>query len=595
MYFDALTLAAVADELRATILGGRIQRVLLTGPLSIGMEVYAQRQRWHLLASAHPQWARVHLVRGRLTRGVEQATPLLLLLRKYVLGGRIVALEQPPLERILSISIVKALDMRNRDLALLEDPLDLIDDTNELNSTEPDLADEANLFRCELVIEPQDRRSNIMLVSDDNLILESVKRVTPRMSSRVVMPRQVYELPPPIAKRDPAQATAAGMAALAAAKQPDLARALVAHYRGVSPQVAREVIFRALGQSTAQASDELPHYSLAARLRAIFSDPPAPCMVGPADAPTAYAPYALHHLAPAPPVASMSAALEDYYAAREQLTDHNQRRTALTQQLGAARERIVRQQEQLRSELAKADELEQLRWEGEMIFAFLHTLAPGQSQLLVEGRSIGLDPHISPVEQAQMRFRRYDKAKSARAGLPERITATENRLAGLDELVAFLQISDDYAQIEVLAQEAEELGYLQEHPDPVTARRKKKPARLRPLQLISSDGWMIHVGRSAKQNEEVTFRIGRPDDLWLHARGIAGAHVIIRCDGREPPSATLEAAAGLAAYFSAGRAANVVEIDICRRAQVRKRPGGPSGLVFYHAEYSLRAAPRAPW
>jgi predicted ribosome quality control (RQC) complex YloA/Tae2 family protein len=114
MYFDALTIAAVADELRETILGGRIQRVLQTGPLSIGLEIYNRGQRHQLLASAHPQLARAHLVRARLTRGVEQDTPMLLLMRKYVLGGRVIAVEQPALERILLLSIAKRAETRNR-------------------------------------------------------------------------------------------------------------------------------------------------------------------------------------------------------------------------------------------------------------------------------------------------------------------------------------------------------------------------------------------------------------------------------------------------------------------------------------------------
>jgi predicted ribosome quality control (RQC) complex YloA/Tae2 family protein len=598
MYFDALSLAAVADELRATILGGRVQRVLLTGPLSIGLEVYQHGQRRQLLASAHPQLARVHLVQGRLTRGVDHATPLLLLLRKYVLGGRIIEIEQPPLERMLLLSIVKASDIRNREYPTGADHAEPDDSSDELElpaeeTAEPDFGPEP--LRCELVIEPQDRRSNIILVSDDNLILESVKRVTPRMSSRVVMPRHVYEPPPPLEKRDPTRATAAGIATLAADGTSDLARALVSAYRGVSPQLAREVVFRALGRVQASLDEPLPHYSIAARLRELFTAPPEPSLAGSLEAPGAYAPYLLNHLSDARPVASMSAALERFYAARETLTNHSQRRAALAQQLAATRERLSRQHDQIATELARAAELEQLRWEGEMIFAFLHTLQPGQTSLVVEGRTISLDPRSSPVEQAQARFRRYEKAKHARAGLPERLNAVAARLAGLDELAALLQLSDDYAQIELLAQEAEELGYLREHPDPLTASRKARPTRLRPLQLTSSDGWTIFVGRSARQNEEVTFRIGRPDDLWLHARNIVGAHVIIRCDGREPPSTTLAEAAGLAAYFSQARSEAAVEIDLCRRAMVRKRPGGPPGLVIYHAERSLRAAPRPPW
>jgi predicted ribosome quality control (RQC) complex YloA/Tae2 family protein len=622
MYFDTLTLAAVVEELRASILGGRIQRVVLTGPLSIGLEVYSHGKRHQLLASAHPQLARVHLVGGRLTRGVEQETPLLLLLRKYVLGGRIVAVEQPALERIVLLSIVKAPEMRNRDEETGDEDqgtgdgeqgtgedegaeafeadaeLEELEEAEDEPSARPHSARrraQRELLRCELVIEPQDRRSNIILVDDDNRILDSIKRVTPRMSSRVVMPRQIYELPPPMEKRDPAQATAAGIEALADGGEQNLARALVSAYRGVSPQVAREVVFRSLGRVQARVDEALPFYTLAAQLRELITAPPEPSVVPGEVGPTAFAPYMLTHMPGAQPVASMSAALEAYYAAREELTGHRQRREALTQQLDAARSRLVRQRDLIAGELEKAQELEQLRWEGEMIFAFLHELRRGQEWLEVEGRRIALDPRRGAVEQAQERFKHYDKAKSALSGLPERIAAVETRLAGLDELAALLQISDEYAQIEQIAREAEELGYLREHPDPVEGRRKRRAPLARPLHLVSSEGLDIFVGRSARQNEEVTFRIGRGEDLWVHARNIHGAHVVVRSGGREVPEQTLGEAAGLAAYFSQAQADAAVEVDVCRRSLVRKVPNGPPGLVTYRAERTLRVAPRRPW
>lgn len=593
MYFDALTLAAVADELRESVLGGRVQRVILTGPLSLGLEVYAHRRRVQVLASAHPQLARVHLVRGRLTRGVAQETPLLLLLRKYVLGGRIIGVEQPVLERVLVLSIVKPVSLRN------SNPLagDLDVDEAEPEADEADALPAAapETLRCELVFEPQDRRSNIILVDDDNRILDSVKRVIPRMSSRVVLPRHVYELPPPPDKRDPTRATAAGIAALATGRERDLARALVAAYRGVSPQVAREAMFRALGRVTATVDEPLPHYTLAARLRELFTAPPEPTLALDEEGrPVAYAPYALTHLPRVVAVASMSEALERFYLAYEQLTGHQQRREALSGQLQAARARLERQRNQIAAELERAREVETLRWEGEMIFAFMHTLRPGQETLEVEGRRIALDPRQNPVEQAQARFRAYDKARSALNGLPERLEAVENRIKGLDELEALLQLSDGYAQIEQLAREAEELGYLRELAGPAPARRAARPARLRPLQLLSRDGLEIAVGRSARENEHVTFRLARGDDLWLHARGLPGSHVIVRCGGRDVPETTLVEAAGLAAYFSPARAEPAVEVDVCRRALVRKLPGGPPGLVTYRAERTLRVAPRAP-
>ncbi len=602
MYFDALTLTAVADELRATILGGRVQRVLLPGTLSIGLEVYARRQRYQLLASADPQVARVHLVRARLSRGVEQATPLLLLLRKYVLGGRIIAIEQPPLERILVLSIAKETTRRNHpepriapEAIPYEDESDdtVYDDEHPPFEADPDQPP----LRCELIIEPMDRRSNIILVNDDNLVLDSVKRVTPRMSQRVILPHHVYELPPGQQKRNPQTATAAGIAALIESGARSLTRAIVGAYRGVSPQVAREAVYRALGHPDAELSPTLPMEALAMHLRELFTTPWQPTLVFDADRPQAYAPYALTHIGGAHPQSSISITLERFYAARESTTAHRQHREHVQQQLAEARARLQHQHSQLTTELERAQHLDQQRWEGEMILGFMHTLSPGQQTLQVEGQTITLNPECSPLEDAQARFRAVDKAKSALEGVPERIKATEQQLAGLEELLALLALTDVREQIDQIAQEAEEQGYIR----PAQARAgtgqrgKPRTPRLKPLHLVSSDGFDIYVGRSAEQNAEVTFRIGQPDDLWLHVRTIPGGHVIVRSAGRDIPERTLAEAAGLAAYFSGVRHETAVDVDLSRRKGVRKVSGGPPGLVTYQAERTLRVAPQPPW
>jgi predicted ribosome quality control (RQC) complex YloA/Tae2 family protein len=587
MYFDALTLAAVADDLRATILHGRVQRVLLPTPLSIGLEIYAQRQRHFVLASAHPQFARVHLVPRRMSRGVEQATPLLLLLRKYVRGGRIVALEQPPLERLLLLSIVKEPASRN------PSPDDAEDEAEPPDEAEPEPRE---TLRCELVIETMERRSNIMLVDESNVILDSVKRVTPRMSQRVVLPRQPYETPPPQQKRDPRTATASGIAALGDEKQRDLARALVGAYRGVSPQVAREIVFRATGQPTASLDDDLPTEAIAASMCDLFGAPWAPCLLpGTPEQPEprAYAPYAITHLPGAQPQASISQALEAFYAARESITHHQQRRETVRQQLEPMRERLAHQLAQIEGELARTPDVERLRWEGEMIFAFLHGLTPGQTALEVEGETIALDPDHSPVEEAQRRFRTYHKAQSGRESLEQRQRETRARLDGLEQLLALLGVADEREQIDQIAHEAVEQGYLQPTRQ---QRQQRRPPRRKPLHLVSSEGFDIYIGRSAGQNAEVTFRIGRPDDWWLHVRTIAGAHVIVRSDSKgDVPEQTLQEAAGLAAYFSPLRHENAADVEISRRRRVRKVPGGTPGLVTYQAERTLRVAPLPPW
>ncbi|MDW8145694.1 MAG: NFACT RNA binding domain-containing protein [Roseiflexaceae bacterium] len=583
MYFDALTLAAVVDELRACIVGGRVQRVFLPTLLSVALEIYAGR-RFYLLLSAHPQFARVQLSPVRLSRGTDATPPLLLLLRKYVDHGRIVAIEQPDLERVLLLSIAKRPIQRNSD-----HEADLDDD----NAPPHDAAPEEETLRCELIVEIMEQRSNIVLVGDDNIILAAARHVTPRMSRRPVLPREPYELPPPQTKRDPRQATADELRAAIPDGQPDLARALVAAYRGLSPLAAREVVYRVMGRALVPTNVDLPWDALADALRRLWQTPWAPHIVVDESGPIAFAPYEITHLPRARPCPSMSAALDEYYSARERLTAHQQRRDALRERLSEARERLERQRSALQAELQRAAELDRLRWEGEMIFAFLHALTPGQDRLEVEGRTIVLDPRKSPVECAQERFRAYDKAKSALAGIPERLRAVELRLTGLDEMLALLDLAERFEEIEAIAREAEAEGYLGPSPAERARQRPVRPAP--PLRIESSDGFTIYIGRTAQQNEQVTFRLGAPDDLWLHVRGAPGAHVIIKTGGRDVPERTIEEAAALAAYYSALRSSASVEVEIARRRSVRKVRGGPTGLVTYQAERAVRVAPRPPW
>ncbi len=580
MYFDALTLSAVLEELRDELLGGRIQRVVQTGPLSIGLDVYARGRRHHLAASADARHARLHLTRTRPARGVELETPLLLLLRKYVLGGRIAAIEQPAAERVAVFSIVKPLESRKPRAVESADELpDEPDDDDAVLSV-------AELLRTDLIIEPQDRRSNILLVDDDNRVLDAVKRVTPRMSRRVILPRVVYELPSGGDRRLPLQVSAADFADL----QPgaDLVKVLTTRFRGVSPQIAREMIFRACGTLTPPTDPELPRYRLAARLRELWAAEPQPSLVRDADGlPAAYAAYLPTHLTAQPEsFPSVNALLDAFYTPREAADGRRLRRTDLLARLQTAADRLDRQGEQLAIELERARELDRLRWEGEMIFAFLHELSRGSRELTVEGRTIVLDPQLSPVEQAQRRFKAYEKSRSALAEVPQRVAALALRRAALQQLMTLLAVGDEAALIDQIAAEAVEQGFL-----PAPSGPRRTAPRSKPLRVIAADGTEIYVGRSAAQNEEVTFRIGRPDDVWLHARGIPGAHVIVR--HHAPAQAVLRQAAALAAAYSQQRDEAAVDVDYCPRNRVRRIRQAAPGLVSYHAEGTLRVSPAA--
>lgn len=566
MSVDALTIAAVVDELQRTALGGRVQQVLMPSPLSISLEIYRSGRRYHLLASANPRSARLHLVEQKPTRGVEQDPPLMLLLRKYVRNGVVTAVEQPDLERIVVLSITKYLGGRKDD----DDEDD--DDTGD---------DER---RCELVVELLGQRANIILIDDDNIILDAVKRIPGGETTRAIMPHAVYTQPPrPADRLDPRTATAAGVL-LAATRPTDPAKALTAVYHGVSPLLAREALVRA---GTPDLGAEDGAAGVAQALRALFVDPFAPSLAFDAGEAIAVAPYRLQQYPDARPAPSISAALEAFYASAERLTAHAQRRDRLAARLSDLRVKYERQHDALERELARAEALDTLRWEGEMIYGYLHALEPGQTVLEVDGVQIRLDPRRTPVENAQTRFREYDKAKGALAGVPERLEATRVQLAYLDETLLLLELADSFEAIATIERELDEQG--------IFGRQERRPKgpRAAPMRLQSTEGATILVGRSAGQNEEVTFREAQPDDLWFHARGVPGAHVVVRLD-REIGDATLLEAAGLAAYFSRARGSTGVEVSVCERRNVRKVPGGPPGLVTIRNERTIRVPPLSP-
>jgi predicted ribosome quality control (RQC) complex YloA/Tae2 family protein len=559
MTIDTLAIRAICDQLHSLV-GAKIQDSVIASPHSIALELYHHRQRQWLLVSAHPKWARIALHQQRIPRGVDHASPLLLLLRKYVEGGRISAVTQPDLERIIVLSIVKNHEPRN---------------TEELATDEA-----PTLTMVQLVVEIMDQRSNIFLLDEQGTILECVKRVTAQMSRRTALPQHAYQPPPPIVKADPRQTATAEMLTDLAA-QPDLAKALVATFRGVSPLLAREAVARGHHEVTAVVH----------ALRDLFCEPQQACIVADphSNQPIQFAAYHLSHVTGAQRVDSINDAVVAYYTAHEMLGDYQRRRDFLRQRIGEYRERIERQLLNLRHEMTRADAMDQLRWEGEMIYAYMHEITPDRTELVVDGQIIKLEPRVNPSLQAQARFKAYDKAKAAVAGLPERITTAETELSGIDETLAYLAMADTFENIESVARDALQAGWLRSSDIPKQARARPVP----PLRIVIDDSTIAYVGRNAYQNQLVTFTIGDANDLWLHVRGIPGAHVIVKHSGRALSDQALLRAAQLAAYYSSHRHEPAVDVDLCRRSAVRRIKGGPVGLVSYHADTTMRVAPKA--
>jgi predicted ribosome quality control (RQC) complex YloA/Tae2 family protein len=560
MYFDALTTAAITAELRAELLDGRVQQVLLPDRLSVALEVYAHRQRRYLFASAHPQTARIHTLSAKPRRGVNDVTPLLLLLRKYVRGARLVELHQPPAERILHL--------------VFDGPHG----------------------RVTLVVETIGRQSNLVLVAEDGAVLDAIKRVRPGMSRyRVVLPSHAYVPPPPQDKLLPMAVTEYRLRGLLAQWPPDrpLRQALVGGIAGISPLVAREIVFRALGDVDAKV-EAIEHITpLLQACRGLTQEMPQPCLVcDEGDEVVAFAPYSLTHMGTWKPLPSMSEAVAAYFG--QESGGYQAAKAPLAQAIKAGRERLARRRTKLVEEQASAGDPDALKQMGEAVLAYAHQIEPGASELIAEWVAgepplrVALDPRLTPPENAEVYFRRYRKAQRAAAVIPAQLARVEAEQEYLDQLAQDLAMAENRPEIDAVGSALAQAGYLK--------RKRKPPASpaSRPRRYTSPDGFPVWVGKNALQNEELTFRRAAPDDLWLHARGVPGAHVVVQTGEGTAPERTIEWAAGLAAYYSRGRDDTQVDVVVVQRRYVRRLKGGRPGQVVHRHGRTLRVTPQAP-
>ena len=574
MYYDALTLCALRDELDQRMIGGRVQRIVRPDDLSIGLEIYSG-SRHQLLLSAHPQSPGILLSPSKLRRGTESPSPVQLLLAKHVRGARLQAIEEPELERILRFRF------RGQE------------------------------GRVSLVVEVMGRLSNIILLGKDDIILDAVKRVPSSVNRyRTILPQRPYKPPPPQDKEHPLLLTRSRLQqALDEDSETPLWRQLVRLLRGTSPLLAREISFRASGsiepplpltggsaQSVIEAVDELFHMP---ETRAW-----SPCVayVGEGDDrhPAAYAPYELTHYSDRERSETISEAILSVRESTGALDGYAQARARLHEIIDRQRGRTKARLASLQESNVSPDEVEFIQKQANAILAMAWSIEPGQGELLVdmaqfdmtEGSErprpmrISLDPTLSPSENAQKLFREYRKMQAAQRQVPALIAGTELETKYLQQLDTEIDLAEGRQQLDEVEHELLEAGYLRR-----TKRKASPKAKGRVLRLQAEDGTPIYVGRSSRQNDEVTFGIGAPDDVWLHAHDVPGAHVIIKRVGGSISDDTLQKAARLAAYYSGARNDVRVQVDYAERRHVRRIRGARPGMVTYRHEQTLSVRP----
>ncbi|HWQ57496.1 MAG TPA: NFACT RNA binding domain-containing protein [Clostridia bacterium] len=547
---DGLCLHAAALEIERALSGGRIDKIQQTEKDELILSVRGGRANYRLLLNVSAADARVHLSDNK-KQSPADAPMFCMLLRKRITGGRLVSFEQANMDRVLAIGI-------------------------EASS---ELGDPARFtLYCELM----GKHSNIILADGNGVVVDAIKRVGPAMSGvRPILPGLTYSLPPAQDKLDP-RAAPEGAFINAASGAQNPAKALSQKFFGLSARTA-EALLASFGAGGLRRF--FGEISQKAEAYLLLDEDGAPRDVLPFRAANENCER----------TEGIGAAYDALYAERERTEWIKRHGASARKVIQNNIERCEKKLELYADALNAGESIEQNRLFGELLTANLHQLKAGPDAAAVLNyyldppaeTLIPMDAHLTPGENAQRYYRKYQKLKAAR---DMALVQREQTLAELDYLEGQMEnLRNCTAQneLEELLDELRAQGYIKK--DRGERRKQKLPAS-KPMRFVSSDGIEVLVGKNNAQNDALTLKTALPNETWLHAKNMPGSHVIVRREG-EVPERTLREAAALAAYYSKARGGENVPVDYTPRKYVKKPSGAKPGMVIYTTNRTVYATP----
>lgn len=565
MAFDGITVAALVQELRDNLTGGRIAKIAQPEPDELLLTIKTPAGQRKLYISASASLPLIYLTDENKLSPMT-APNFCMLLRKHIGNGRITSISQPKLERIISLHI---------------------EHLNELG----------DLCEKKLIIEIMGKHSNIIFCDDKDMILDSIKHVSAQMSSvREVLPGRTYFIPDTMEKSDPLSVNEKKFLDTLKEKPVPLGKAIYTSFTGISPVIAEDICFLAGLDSQLPASelDEDTFLHLFRQFSYYMDDIRGchfhPCIYYDGTSPKDFGAVALSHFSnyTKQEFTSISEVLNTYYATKNTLTRIRQKSADLRHVVQTALERNRKKYDLQKKQLRDTENREKYKVYGELIHTYGYNLAPDSRELTAlnyytnEEITIPLDPTLTPAENAQNYFNKYNKQKRTFEALTELIQETADDIHYLESISNSLDIALTEADLIQIKEELMQTGYVRRK-----YTKKKEKITSRPMHYISSDGYHMYVGKNNLQNEELTFSFANGNDWWFHAKGAPGSHVIVKTGGDELPDRTFEEAGRLAAYYSKNRGSDKVEIDYVEKKHVKKPNGSKPGFVVYYTNYSL--------
>ncbi len=554
MPLDALCIGEVTKELQS-LAGSRVDKVQQPERDVLLLHLRGSGGAVRLLVSAGSGSARVHLT--CMDRENPAEPPMFcMLLRKHLSGARLLSLEQPAWERVMLLRFA------------------CLDEMGEASEKT-------------LAVEMMGRNANIILVDGTGRILDCLHKADPMSApKRPLLPSLFYALPPAQDKESIFLLTEEGFreAFARAGRDQSADDWLVQSFAGVSPLLAREIVWTAAGESDARLRETTAE-KLWDAFTALRDAPAWPTMLLRADAPYDLYCRPIRQYGGAlrqERMESFSQLLDGFYTEKERLAHQQQRSQALVKLVKNRRERAARKLASRLEERKATAQRETWRQYGDLIKANLYRMKRGQTALEAENFYdpdsapvvIPLEIRLSPQQNAERYYKLYTKAKNAEKVLTEQISEAQRELEYLESVQQELKLAAGEKDLGEIRQELISQGYL--HP---TDKRRRKDPPPKPLRFRSPDGCLIQVGKNNLQNDWLTLKSAEKNDLWFHVQKSHGSHVVARC-GREDREA-VEAAALLAAWYSDARDSANVPVDYTLVRYVKKPSGARPGMVIY--------------
>ena len=570
MAFDGITIANIVTELNQTITGGKINKIAQPENDELIITIKNQRKQYRLFLSASASLPLIYLTETNKP-GPLTAPNFCMLLRKHIGSGKIIAIEQPGMERIIRFTI---------------------EHLNELG----------DLCTKYLIVEIMGKHSNIIFCNEEDQIIDSIKHVSAHMSSvREVLPGRPYFIPETQSKLNPFVLTEEIFQEKIFPRPVNVAKAIYTSITGISPLMAEEVCYRAgidVGIPT-DGLEDVERVHLAHTFLRMVDDIRdghfEPNIIYKGKEPVEFACFPLSQYQDYRAVSypSIFPVLETYYAEKNIVTKMRQKTVDLRKIVQNALERNVKKYQLQQKQLKDTEKKEKYRVWGELLNTYGYEVEPGAKSMEAlnyytnEMIQIPLDETMTPQENAKKYFDKYSKLKRTKEALDTLLQETGDEIKHLESIAASLDIASSEEDLVQIKEEMMEYGYVKRK----NTGGKKVKVTSRPYHYISSDGYDIYVGKNNFQNDELSFKFASGNDWWFHAKGQPGSHVIVKSKNEELPDRTFEEAGKLAAYYSKGRQAPKVEIDYTQKKNLRKPTGGKPGFVVYYTNYSLLIEP----